>query len=75
MRRADRGIIQPGRYRVRRVNIAVGVLQDITPRPLKYTCETCLKTRSVLPRRQSCATGLNAYNSNIGFINKPVKDP
>ncbi len=70
MLRPDGGIIKTRRNRVRRLDLPIGVLQNVSATTLKHPDPTALEARCVLPSFQGPASGFDADQANTGIRQK-----
>src|SRR3990172_5395718 len=71
---SDAGIIEPCRHRVRGLNLAVAVLQDVAQRPVKHPRLPSRKASRVFARFDPEPPGLDADHPDAGILDEGVKE-
>ncbi len=71
---ADRGVIQPCRNRMRQLDVAIGVLEDVAARALEHARCTAGEARSVPTRLDPVTAGFDANQAHVAVVDERVED-
>src|SRR6478736_7875929 len=74
MLRPDRGVVETSRHRMRRLDVAVVVLQHEGARALEHTRCAAGEPRRMAPGLDGLATGLDANQPHILVIDERIED-
>src|SRR5215470_2666415 len=72
--RAHAGVVQPRRDRVRGQDLAVGVLDDVRKRAMKYAWPPSHQGGGVAPALDTIAAGLDSYKPDVAVANERGED-
>ena len=71
---ADRGVVEAGRHRMRRLDVAVLVLQHERARALQHAGDAAREARGVTARRDRLAAGLDADQPHLRVVDERIED-